>query len=84
MRSVTPENVQECLQDMGLDFFKYNKFKAQLQKHQCINMLYKIRDLYELQLTNIINQHISSVIKLSLTVYPYMMYSEASARSEHF
>ena len=28
IRSVTPENVQECLEDIGLDFHKNNKFKA--------------------------------------------------------
>ena len=28
VRSVIPENVQECLEDMGLIFSKYNKFKA--------------------------------------------------------
>ena len=45
MRSVTPENVQECLEDMGLDFFKYNKFKAQQARHQHMNMLDEIEDL---------------------------------------
>ena len=45
IKSVTPKNVQECLQDMGLDFSKYKKFKASLQKHQCINMLNKVEEI---------------------------------------
>ena len=28
IRYVTPDNVQECLEDMDLDFSKFNKFKA--------------------------------------------------------
>ena len=34
IRSVTPENVQKSLEDMDLDFSKYNNFKAQQQRHQ--------------------------------------------------
>ena len=45
IRSVTPENVQECLEDMGLDFSKYNKFNAQQQSHQHMNMLDKIGEM---------------------------------------
>ena len=41
--SVTSESVQECLDDMGLNFSKYNTFKTQLQKHQCMNILVKSR-----------------------------------------
>ena len=28
IRSVSPENVKECSEDMGLDFSKYNKFNV--------------------------------------------------------
>ena len=34
IRSVNPENVQQCLEDMGLDFSKYNKFNVNRQKHK--------------------------------------------------
>ena len=43
MRSVTPENIQECLKDMGLNFSKYYKFEARRQKYQHMNMLRKLR-----------------------------------------
>ena len=46
IRSVTPGNVQECLYDMGLDVSKHNEFKAQLQRHQWMNMLDKIEQVY--------------------------------------
>ena len=32
--SVTLENVKQCLDDMGLDFSKYHKFKAFRLKHE--------------------------------------------------
>ena len=44
-RLVTPKDVQECLEDMGLDCLKYNRFRNQLQKHQCMNMLDKIGEI---------------------------------------
>ena len=33
------QKVPECLECMGLDFSKYNKFKAWLQKPQCMNVI---------------------------------------------
>ena len=34
MRSVTSENIQQCLEDIGLGFCKYNQFKAHQQKQR--------------------------------------------------
>ena len=42
IRSVTLENVQECLEDMGLDISEYIKFKARWRRHQHMNMLDKM------------------------------------------
>ena len=39
IRSVTPENIQQCLYGMDLDFFKYNWFKAHLQRQKKFNTL---------------------------------------------
>ena len=44
IRSVTPKNVQENLEDMDLSSFKYNKLKAQQQKHQHMGMLDKTEE----------------------------------------
>ena len=36
-----PENVQKYLEDMGLDFSIYNKFKTHKQRHQNMKTLHK-------------------------------------------
>ena len=37
IRLATPENVQECVVGMELDFCKYNKFRVQQQIQQQLN-----------------------------------------------
>ena len=39
IRSVPLENVQDCLEDMGLDFSKYKKLNAEQERHWQINTL---------------------------------------------
>ena len=40
LRSVTPKNVQQCLEGMGLDFSKYNQLKAYQQRERHLYILH--------------------------------------------
>ena len=42
IRSVTPENVQQCLEGMGFDFSKYSQFNAHQQRQRHLNTLNEI------------------------------------------
>ena len=51
VRSVTPGDVQQCLEGMGLDFSKYNQFKANQHRQRKLNSLNEIEKLDNLQRT---------------------------------
>ena len=44
IRSVTPKDIQHCLDDMGLDFSKYNSVKACKQKQVNISKLIEVKE----------------------------------------
>ena len=42
---MSPEDVQKCLEGMGLDFSKCNKFEAEQHRKQYLNTLTTIEDV---------------------------------------
>ena len=45
IRSVIPENVPQYLENMALDFSKYNKLKAHRQKHKDQDTIITLEEL---------------------------------------
>ena len=45
IRSVRPGFIQQCLEGMGLEFSKYNQFKACQQRQRNLNTPHKIEEL---------------------------------------
>ena len=84
IRSVTPENVQECLESIGLDFSKYNKFRAWQKRHHWLNTLQTIeeikRNIIEEKTTR---QHSWSVLE-SLAAFCWgCMYQTSSTKNKY-
>ena len=44
IRSITPNNLQQCLESMHLDFSKYDKYKVQNQREKELTTIVKMHD----------------------------------------